>query len=198
MKQGDKKISRWHILMGGYIAFLLVSATFARQLLDKMRHLVGESDVEKIPWILFGTFLLFLLWLLIKHRKRKTWVLMSLLPAAAVFLFLKGMQNPDERIHIFQYGLLGAMMMYDRRQETLKKSLGVTLALVFLTACADELFQAFLPYRVGDPRDIGFGLAGGAWGALQLWCLIHIPAFRGSSSLSGDITGVKPPLSHGS
>ncbi len=164
-----------HQLIGGYIALLLVSATFARQLLEKIRYLLGESSVQKIPWILFGGFLFCLLWIFLKQRKRITWILVSLLPAATVFLFLEGMQNPDERIHIFQYGLLGALILYDRRRETFLKSLGITLGLVFLTACADELFQVFLPYRVGDPRDVGFGLVGGAWGALQLWCLIHIP-----------------------
>ena len=175
MKRTENKYLRIRRVIGGYILCLLISTTFARQVLEALTHLVGEPVVRKIPWILFGVLAVAgLFWGAVKQRVRVGRVLLALLPSVAVFLFLKGMQNPDERIHIFQYGLLGALVIYDLRGKTFWRAFGVALGIVFLTACADELFQAFLPYRVGDPRDVGFGLVGGAWGALQLWTLSRV------------------------
>ncbi len=165
-------------LIGCYIAYLLLSATFARQALAGLTHFFGKHTIQEVPWMLLVFVILLIVWGLVRQRKHSMGVFLSILSTVGIFLFLRAMQNPDERIHIFQYGLLGFLVMLEVRNRPLKMSLYLALGVVVLTACADELFQAFLPYRVGDIRDVGFGLVGGAWGTLQAWVFSHNPEKR--------------------
>ena len=159
--------------IGLYIVCLIGSAAFARRVIMELTCFIGLPAVQTVPWILFWGILLLVIFMMIKQRISLNRVLLSLLFFVGIFLFLKMMHNPDERIHIFQYGLLGFLIILDRRKWPFKKALSMALCFVFLTACLDELFQAFLPNRIGDIRDVGFGLIGGTWGALQAWTMVR-------------------------
>ena len=151
--------------IAAYIAYLLLSAAFARKALVWLRGITGPNGIQVITWaLLLGT--LTLVFLLVR-KNQVSWfrTFLILLTFAGIFLFLKGMRNPDERIHLFQYGLLGFLLVHARRDEPMWRTVGVALVIVLLVACADEAFQAFLPDRVGDIRDVGFGGLGGTWGA---------------------------------
>lgn len=149
-----------------YIAYLLMSATFARKVLKCLTALFGPRMVQGIPWVLLIVILILFMLLTMKRKLSCTHLFAALLTFIGIFLFLKMMHNPDERIHIFQYGLLGFIVALDKRHGSLKHALLFALLIAFLVSCADELFQFFLPNRVGDIRDVGFGFIGGAWGAL--------------------------------
>ncbi len=81
---------------------------------------------------------------------------------AAVFAALM-MPIPEETLHIVKYGGLGFLA------QALVHKQGVSnrLALVFLLAISifDEVIQHYLPYRVGDLRDVGLNIVSGLWGA---------------------------------
>jgi len=149
-----------------YIAYLLISATFARKVLKCLTALLGPRTVQGIPWSLLTGALILLMLLMMQRKLPYTHLFTALLTFTGIFFFLKMMRNPNERIHIFQYGLLGFLVALDKRRGSMKRTLLFALLIAFLVSCADELFQFFLPYRVGDLRDVGFGLIGGAWGAL--------------------------------
>jgi len=84
-----------------------------------------------------------------------------LLLAAVIVAFM--MPIPEETLHIVKYGGLGFLA------QALVHKQGVSnrLALVFLIAISifDEVIQHYLPYRVGDLRDVGLNIASGLWGA---------------------------------
>ncbi len=147
-----------------YIIALVLSAAVARQGLAWLTGILGPSTVQMIPWILLAGTLISLVVLVGKGRISLLRGAFILLSFAGIFLFLKTMRNPDERIHIFQYGLLGFLLMVQFQRKSWEQAVGLTLLIVLLVACADELFQVFLPNRVGDLRDVGFGCVGGAWG----------------------------------
>lgn len=74
---------------------------------------------------------------------------------------------PEEKIHILEYAILGWFAGRDLI-KTNKKIKGAILACIFCTIVGilDEIFQAILPYRVYDLRDIVFNSLGGAWGVI--------------------------------
>ncbi len=61
------------------------------------------------------------------------------------------------------------MAMMEKREQHFWKAFTFAFFVALATACADETFQVFLPYRVGDIRDVGFGIVGGCWGAFIGW-----------------------------
>ncbi len=72
-----------------------------------------------------------------------------------------------EKIHILEYGILGWFAGRDLI-KTNKKIKGAILACIFCTIVGilDEIFQAILPYRVYEIRDIMLNTLGGAWGLI--------------------------------
>lgn len=91
--------------------------------------------------------------------------------AASFFLEL-----PEERIHLAQFGALGILACCSYRDDN--EIIGFWLALpflfVFLVGVADEIFQYFLPDRVGDLRDVIINTLGGIWGII-----LYLGAVRG-------------------
>lgn len=87
--------------------------------------------------------------------------LIVLLSLAAIAAFL--MPIAEERLHIIKYGGLGflAQALVNRQ------IISIRWALCFLIAVSvmDEVIQHFLPYRVGDLRDVALNIVSGLWGA---------------------------------
>lgn len=90
--------------------------------------------------------------------------------------------NPPERSHLLEYGLLAGLLwgaLQDRHVRTGTPSRAAVAWGAFLGAASigvlDELVQAHLSQRVGDPRDAAFNAlaAGGVTGYLALFR--HIP-----------------------
>ncbi len=84
-----------------YIAFLLILASFSRQVLGTLTRLMGAPVIHAVPWILLaGIFLLTLSYQALRKRRviEVAWLVLSM---AGIYLFMKSMRNPDERIHLF-------------------------------------------------------------------------------------------------
>ena len=73
-----------------------------------------------------------------------------------------------ERIHLLEYGVLGWFVSRDLIRGRSKKLKDIILAGLFATVVGiiDEGFQAILPYRFFDIRDILFNSLGGIWGII--------------------------------
>jgi len=150
----------------GYIAYLIISAAFARKALVFLRNELGVRPVRGIPWFLFAATLAVVVIFILKQRIPWLRLLLVLLSFLGIYFYMKTMHISEERIHIFQYGLLGFLLVILNREKPWWVVLILSVAIVVGVAGADELFQAFLPDRVGDIRVGGFGFLGGVWGIL--------------------------------
>ncbi|MFO7723947.1 MAG: VanZ family protein [Oceanipulchritudo sp.] len=114
--------------------------------------------------------------LLLARELVKVQLSLRLKPLIVLLLaaLLAAMMMPiaEETLHIVKYGGLGFLA------QTLVHKQGVSnrLAFAFVIAISifDEVIQHFLPYRVGDLRDVGLNVASGLWGA----SIIHLCAKR--------------------
>jgi len=86
------------------------------------------------------------------------------------------MKIPEEKIHILEFAVLGWFAGKDLVERN-RKIRGIILACMFTVTVGvlDEVFQAILPYRFWDVRDIGFNSLGGVWGVI-LYLLGTVPS----------------------
>ena len=156
-----KRISGLTWLWAG---FLIVSATFMRQVLNLLLSLIGEQGVRSLVWTAFllpGLFIISSVWR--RGGMVRSARLSGLLLLGA--LYALSLEISEERIHLVKYGILGWLIGRDLFDMAKNCILLLALAGGALVACADESLQSFLPYRVGDPRDVLFGIIGAVWGA---------------------------------
>ncbi len=93
------------------------------------------------------------------------WVAIGVLVVYGVML-LRFFLSPEERTHLFEYGLLAALlyMALKERQRNGRRVPSPAAIAVILTALLgwlDEGIQMILPNRVYDLRDIGFNALAG-------------------------------------
>ena len=159
-----KHISKTTIFIG---LFIIVSASFARQLMGLLKAHIGETGFIILIGLILAVTGLALFVFTIRNNP-------GLIRIAAVMLILIvglilawQMRIPEEKIHILEYGVLGWFAARDLI-STQKRIRGIILACIFSTfiGISDEVFQAILPYRVFDFRDIGFNSLGGMWGII--------------------------------
>lgn len=151
----------------GFIGlFIIISAAFMRQLMDFTKLYTGERGFIVLIGLLslIGglTFLIFAL-----KAKPSLIRILGVITVLAIGLSLAWqIKIVVERIHILEYGFLGWFASRDLIRGRSKKLKGIILACLLATAVGiiDEVFQAILPYRFFDLRDILFNSLGGIWG----------------------------------
>lgn len=72
---------------------------------------------------------------------------------------------PEERVHLFEYGLLGFFCLRALGRETRSPHFKAML-IVLVVGIGDELIQHTLPNRVGDPRDVALNFMSAVPGVL--------------------------------
>lgn len=95
-------------------------------------------------------------------EKRYTLLIVSALLALAFVTITALLPRTEERLHFVTFGLFG---FFSRR--LLPTSLAVLAILAW--SGGDELFQNWLPDRVGDWRDVGMNIVAGAIGMGLAW-----------------------------
>ncbi len=153
-----------------WACFIVISASFMRQAFNLVITVVSR---EQLSFIIYTGLALLGLLALYSIVVQKSWirVVVTLIPLSLMFLLSVQMPLAEERIHILKYGLLGFLVCNDFLKGNFTKndfvnnqgsnSKALTSAFIFglIVAVLDEGFQALLPYRVGDIRDIGFDCA---------------------------------------
>ncbi|MCM8756452.1 MAG: VanZ family protein [Candidatus Omnitrophica bacterium] len=93
----------------------------------------------------------------------RTVIIVGILYTGLIFAWR--IKIPVERIHILEYGVLGYLAGRDLLGKE-KRRVGLILTIIFigLVSTLDEVFQAVLPYRYFDLRDIWFNGLGGIGG----------------------------------
>lgn len=131
---------------------------------------------RKTPWLLRGGVALLALlvlstvWIVVlvdrRERRPLPLIVLSLLTA----LFTAGLfivPYPSERIHFFEYGILGMLILRSSLRtmpESRWAGAGVAALVLAAIGSGDELIQYLLPNRVFDWHDIWFNVLGGALG----------------------------------
>ena len=159
------KISRLTIGIG---IFIIISASFTRQLMDFAKSHIGKNGLIVLFGLVFLisglSFLVFVI--------RKIHGLIKILVVA--LLLITGLTMAwqarilAEKMHILEYGFLGWFAGKDLIKTDEKKFRGIILACIFTAfiGILDEGFQKILPYRVFELRDIGMNILGGIWGVI--------------------------------
>ena len=153
-----------------WAATIILSATFLRQVQQYITTLGGRSLITLSVWCAFllcGVALS--IWL--KRCSRKQLIAVVLICSLAIGHALQ-LELAEERVHIVLFGILGFLAYTDLRKQSNHTLLRAILFCTFI-ATIDETVQYFLPYRVGDLRDVLFGGIGSIWGILIAWVLME-------------------------
>ena len=151
----------------GFGLYIIISASFMRQIWEFFGKVFGQKNVEIFCILLFFVTAILIIAHIIRFHLSTLRVIVNL--AVIIFAFIFAWRQPffSERIHILEYGLLGWLAMRDfSKAKPLLKAAFFSVLFVFLVGSIDELFQKFLPYRVGEIRDVLTNIISGALGII--------------------------------
>ncbi|MCM8774465.1 MAG: VanZ family protein [Candidatus Omnitrophica bacterium] len=157
-----KQISKITIVFG---LFIIISATFMRQVVDCIKVRIGERGfVFLIELILVGAGFVFMIITIRNYPGLWRTVAIGVVLCVGL-IFVWQMKITVEKIHILEYGILGWLAGRDLLGKE-KRMVKVIPTIIFigLVSILDELYQAVLPYRYFDFRDIWFNGLGGTLG----------------------------------
>jgi hypothetical protein len=103
-------------------------------------------------------------WVKSRPGRREIWVTLGVV--AVYFMAWVRIENPAERTHLFEYGLV-AVFIYQALSERLRNGrrvpipAGIAIIATALMGWLDEGIQAILPNRVYDLRDVGVNALAG-------------------------------------
>lgn len=146
--------------------FIIVSAAFMGQVGSFISGKLGKPYFEILIGILFLLTLIGLILYLKRAGLGKIKLVIFLAVFMAGFLFAWHLDILVERVHLLEYGLLGGLAIGDSLREEKKIIKASIFSALFIlgVSIVDETFQWWLPYRVGDVRDVVFNEVGGLWG----------------------------------
>lgn len=150
-------------------AFLVSSGIYMRQVLNLFVSAIGRNGVSIIIWGMFTALALFIGFKFFRKLAPLSKLLFAAMAAMGVF-YAAILELPEERMHLIEYGILGFFLSKDFSFYYPPK-LFIPLSVFFCVGVSaiDEIIQSFLPYRVGDIRDIIFAALGGFWGAVTCY-----------------------------
>lgn len=136
-----------------------------RQLLNFITGFTSDATVSLLIWCAFACAAALAIYIS-KLRSLKQ-VAILLIPVAVIIIYATSFNVAVERIHLVKYGILGFLVARSNISSASFQGLLFKVTLVALvTASLDETVQYFLPYRVGDLRDVWFGVVGAVWGGI--------------------------------
>ena len=148
------------VVLGAWIligALIPVMSLYGRDMQRFMRdQLEGGSYVLVLGGALVVAAGASVVWLMRRRSKQTLWL--GLLLLVAIVLITQLLHNPTEWIHFVLFGAFGLL-------ATLLWRPSMAIAICLLMSGGDELFQWFLPDRVGDPRDVLMNIAACLLGA---------------------------------
>jgi len=147
--------------------FIIISATFMRQLMEFVKGYIGETGFIILVGLVLGIPALVFLVFAIGKSKNLIKLIIIILSLIIGLTLSWQIEISQERIHLLEYAVLGWFLGRDLIHKN-KRAKGVILACVFsvIVGILDEIFQKILPYRVFDLRDILFNGLGGIWGII--------------------------------
>lgn len=143
------------------VAGILLLSVLGRSVLQLLAETFGTEVVRASVKLAIGLVALYALsGLSLKRNCLKAVGILLTLGCLAAFV----LRLPEERVHLLVFAVLGASLLSDLR--TSKSPLFYAILLGITIGIIDELFQAALPWRVGDARDAFINAIGVVWGVL--------------------------------
>ncbi|MEW6075968.1 MAG: VanZ family protein [Candidatus Omnitrophota bacterium] len=157
-------------------AYIVISAAYMQQVRNWLFALFGNAAMEGALQISFA--ILALLIASYAARKKAGFLRIVFLSALCVLAYLFSSWQPyfSEKIHIVTYGLLGycaAMEFFGAQRYITWKPIVRALIFAAVISGLDEVFQAALPYRVGDFRDFFTNIMSSVFG-VSIFLLHHV------------------------
>ncbi|MFH1202057.1 MAG: VanZ family protein [Candidatus Omnitrophota bacterium] len=151
----------------GWGIFIVISASFMQQLRNWLFDKLGDFFMTGSVKLCFVLLAISALIFALKRRLGllRAGLILSIFGLA--YLFSTWQPYFSERSHVLTYGFLGYLAMRDLVAKGKRfKFLNFFMALLFivLISVSDEGFQYFLPYRVGDIRDVFTNVISGIFG----------------------------------
>ena len=139
-----------------------------------------------------------------KPRKREIWVALGIAAAYGMIVVRMGI-SPEERTHLFEYGLL-SVLIHQALAERVRNGRNVpvppivAIVVTILLGWLDEGIQALLPNRVYDLRDVGINASAAVMATVASLVItrIRVVAFKSEaveSNDQGEATRGEPPSS---
>ena len=156
-----KERAKTSLLTCAWIALLILAAFKARGAFNVLIDWVGREGIGVIVWSTFAVFFAAFIYIVCRARA---------LSKGSVALFVIGLlyalsfDIAEERIHLIKYGILGILVARDNFAHFGRRSILPVVLMGSAVAIADETVQFALPDRVGDLRDVLFGVIGSFWG----------------------------------
>ena len=135
------------------ILYIIISASFMRYVLNFLRSNLGNSRLEIVIWIFFGLaalVLFYFIWKNVIRGENFIRFLLVLIVIAGVVYHASTMGIIEERIHLVQFGILGFLLTKDNFSKDIMWTVIIAVAGCLFVAALDEIFQYYLPTRVGD------------------------------------------------
>jgi len=159
---------KWFLAIG-YTLLIYITLPFMRGWLNFLRKFFGSSGFSDLVNLFLLLLFLAVLFLLRESLKK---VFIFLLISSVFFVFVKNLKIPEERIHFFEYALLGFLFadacFFTFADE--KKKIFFALLISISAGVVDELLQGVLPTRYFDWRDILFNAVAGTGGVfIKQW-----------------------------
>lgn len=134
----------------------------------------GLLEIGFITGLGLAALATFSQWLMRRPSAREVWAMLGL--AAVVLMVWVRIENPAERSHLFEYGLLAVFVYQALRERQRNGRLSrspVLLAILTVAALGwiDEGIQYFLPGRVYDFDDILFNTLAAFVGSVGSWVM---------------------------
>jgi len=165
--QHNRQIPPWPLLIAwlSCAIFIPCLSAFGRPLQHWVYYNIGETTIAwLIGLALLGLGVAAIYWLAKQGLKgrRNTLVLIGIALVVALIVITASLPQTEERLHFVTFGLFGFFS---------KRLFPAWLALlaIFIGSAGDELFQAWLPDRVGDWRDVGINIIAGTVGFGFAW-----------------------------
>lgn len=157
-----------------WILFIFSSSFFMRQVMRLIVENFGRGIIAWLIWLSFLIMAYLFVRLTIKHPYNS---LCFLVIFSIGMLYAASFSIVEERVHLVKFGILGWLIAHDFWTSLRERVVVRSVILAFVVATIDETIQYFLPYRVGDLRDVASGTIGGVWGGV-LYCASQTKFFQ--------------------
>jgi len=145
--------------------FIPCLSAFGRPLQHWVFYNIGETTIAwLIGLVLFGLGVAAIYWQAKRGLKgrRYTLVLVSIALVVTLIAITTSLPQTEERLHFVTFGLFG---FFSRRLFPV----WLAILTIVVWSSGDELFQAWLPDRVGEWGDVGINIIAGIIGFAFAW-----------------------------
>lgn len=156
----NRRVLRWGIAC--YLALIFATLSLAPRGIRWLWSVMGRENFGMAASVALALLAGGAVWRIYRNGQRRWMPVLGPMAVTAGVVWM--LDNPVERLHFLEYGVLGVLVFLERgvgRTALLQGALFLVLA----GAC-DELIQHLMASRVGDWRDVGMNALAG-W--LGLW-----------------------------